>query len=214
MQREATGHERLARAGVVIHAFLVIGIPLLFLVGGLVLGKTDSWVFEWRSLTWIALVIAPLVIAYVGQRQPSALLVAGVATVVLSIALFLFAFILWIPAMFYFVAYGRAGRPQVPSVMAPGLVTGLVVALAIASLWSMFQTEQRCYDLVRRVDGSEVKVPDDGSDASRSTPEGEIVGSGCGSDTTVPGSVAAFVGAALIAAAGITLTRPAATPVN
>lgn len=212
---ERPRHYRLARRAAIIHATLVIGVPSALFLVGLFRGDIDGT--RWQSAAGLLPLACPAIIGFFGTRQPAALLVAAILTLATALPLFFFGFVLFLPAAMYFVAYGQASSRMIRPVVQPALTVTLVVILAVISAMFVFQTETICYETVQRDDGSTFEVPATENDAMSSGSSeqehgGEVVGGGCGSETTTRGALLATVTMVLNTAVGIALTRPRAAP--
>lgn len=179
-------------------AFGVGSIPLLDR-DGLSLGS--DWV---RGLGLIAILMIPVILALVGLRRPGALLAAGVVS--LPMCFMSFSFLLFpmlIPAALYLIAYGRTASTYTPR-LSPSAVASLTFVLLVLSFMSLFMNEDpRCYEIIRRGDGSTFDRPLPPGESIYSTQGGRggVVGSGCSSDSVTP--VEAGLSLGLVALAGI-----------
>ena len=177
-------------------ALAVGSIPLLDRSGP---SLDPDWL---RGLGLMAILMIPAALAFVGLWRPGTLLAAGVVS--LPMCFMSFSFLLFpmlIPAALYLSAYSRAAvkfEPRLP----PAAVAALMLVSLVLSFMLLFINEDpRCYEIVRRGDGStfERLLPPGESIYSTQGRRG-VVGSGCSSDSVTPIEAGMSVGSVTLAA--------------
>lgn len=184
---------------------IVIGTAIAVAVGSIPLfdGDGPSLDADWlRGLALMSILVMPAVLAIVGLRRPGALLVAGVVS--LPMCFMSFSFLLFpmlIPAALYLIAYGRAAITYTPR-LPPAAVASLTFVLLVVSFMSLFMNEDpRCYETIRRSDGSTFDRPLPPGESIYSTQGGRgVVGSGCSSDSVTPIEAGLSMGLVTLAA--------------
>lgn len=227
------GHRGPAMAGMLLGTVIALG------VGSIPLFEREgpSLDADWlRGLGFVAILMIPAVLAFMGLRRPGALLAAGFISVPLCLMSFsLLLFPMLIPAALYFVAFSRAVTSYTPRVC-PGAIAALTFVLVVLSFFSLFLNEDpRCYEIVQRNDGTtfERRLPPDramqsngttievGSSSGRldsSSERGGVIGSGCSSDSVTKFEAGLSIGLLSIATIAATYLsgpgRSLAAPLN
>ncbi|MDQ3962363.1 MAG: hypothetical protein M3277_00365 [Actinomycetota bacterium] len=178
-------HWAIAISGICLNSIIVLGVGSIPLLDRDGLALDSDW---WRGLGLVAILMLPALLAIVGLRRPGALLVAGVVSLPMPFMSFSFLlFPMLIPAALYLVAYGRITTRYTPRVP-PAAVAGLTFLLIVLSFLSLFMNEDpRCYEIVKRPDGSTFERPLPSNETVGTISSGSsVVGSGCSSDSVTP----------------------------
>lgn len=193
----------LALAGIGIGTVIALGVGSIPLLDGGGPSLDPDWL---RGVGLIAILMIPVALALVGLRRPGALLAAGVVSLPMCFMSFSFLlFPLLIPAALYLIAYGRAAIEYTPR-LAPAAVASLTFVLVVLSFMALFMHEDpRCYEIVRRPNGSTFDRPLPPGESVYSAQGGRgVVGSGCSSDSVTPIEAGTSLGLVTLAALAAT----------
>lgn len=181
----ASDHAPMTITGVFIGTLISLAVGSIPLFDREGLSLDADWL---RGLALVAILMVPAVLAMIGLRRPAALLVAGIVS--LPMPMMSFSFLLFpmlIPAVLYLVAYGRAAKVERPRAPAPVIASSVFVLIVLAFVSLFVNEDPRCYEIIKQRDGTtfERSVPavNGGSVMSSS---GNVIESGCSSDTVTP----------------------------
>lgn len=181
-QKTRRDHSTPAVIGICLGTLIALGVGSIPLLDRRGPSLDGDWL---RGLGLITILMIPVVLAVVGLRRPGTLLVAGIVS--LPMCFMSFSFLLFpmlIPAVLYFTAYERAKVTYTPKLPAP-LVAALTLCLLVLAFFALFMHEDpRCYETVRRPDGSTIERPLPAGESPYTSHSGAgVVGSGCSSDS-------------------------------